>query len=47
MLSGSENPPYTSFILPTLNAEALPDNCLASIVRQNYLREKVVAVSSK
>jgi hypothetical protein len=45
MLSGSENPPHTSFILPTLNAEALPDNYLASIVRQNYLREKVAASS--
>jgi glycosyltransferase involved in cell wall biosynthesis len=37
--------PRTSFILPTLNVEALPDNCLASIVRQNYLREKVAASS--
>jgi len=32
--------------MPTLNVEALLNNCLASIARRNYLREKV-AVSSK
>ena len=34
MQSGSDNPPQVSFILPTLNAEMLLDNCLASIARQ-------------
>lgn len=38
MQSGSENPPRVSFILPTLNAEMLLDNCLASIARQTYPR---------
>jgi glycosyltransferase involved in cell wall biosynthesis len=38
MQSGSENPPRVSFILPTLNAETLLDNCLASIARQTYPR---------
>jgi glycosyltransferase involved in cell wall biosynthesis len=38
MQSGSENPPRVSFILPTLNAESLLDNCLASIARQSYPR---------
>jgi glycosyltransferase involved in cell wall biosynthesis len=32
--------PRISFILPTLNAEALLDNCLASIVRQTYPRDR-------
>jgi len=36
MPSDSENPPRVSFIMPTLNVEALLDNCLASIARQNY-----------
>lgn len=35
-----ENPPRVSFILPTLNAEALLDNCLASILRQTYPRDR-------
>ncbi len=38
MQSGSENPPRVSFILPTLNAETLLENCLASIARQTYPR---------
>jgi glycosyltransferase involved in cell wall biosynthesis len=46
MQSDPENLPHVSFIMPTLNAWVLLDNCLASIARQNYLREKV-SVSSK
>jgi glycosyltransferase involved in cell wall biosynthesis len=33
--------PLVSFILPTLNAEALLDNCLASIARQTYPHDKI------
>jgi hypothetical protein len=40
MPSGSENLPRVSFIMPTLTVEGLPDNGLASIARQNHLREK-------
>ena len=40
MPSGSENPPRVSFIIPTLNVEALLDNCLASIARQTYPRDR-------
>jgi glycosyltransferase involved in cell wall biosynthesis len=40
MQSSSENLPRVSFILPTLNAEALLDNCLASIARQTYSRDR-------
>jgi glycosyltransferase involved in cell wall biosynthesis len=36
-----ENLPRISFIMPTLNAEALLDNVLASIARQTYPREKM------
>jgi glycosyltransferase involved in cell wall biosynthesis len=32
--------PLVSFILPTLNAEALLDNCLASVVRQTYPHDR-------
>lgn len=32
--------PKVSFIMPTLNAEALLDNCLASIARQTYPAER-------
>lgn len=32
--------PKVSFIMPTLNAAALLDNCLASIVRQTYPRDR-------
>ena len=32
--------PRISFILPTLNAGALLDNCLASIARQGYPRDR-------
>src|SRR5271170_7255027 len=41
MPSGSENFPRVSFIMPTLNAEAILENCLASIARQTYPREKI------
>jgi glycosyltransferase involved in cell wall biosynthesis len=41
MPSNRENPPRVSFIMPTLNAEAILENCLASIARQNYPREKM------
>jgi glycosyltransferase involved in cell wall biosynthesis len=40
MPSGSENPPRVSFIMPTLNVEALLDNCLAPIARQTYPRDR-------
>ena len=40
MQSGLENPPWVSFIIPTLNAGALLDNCLASIARQSYPRAR-------
>jgi glycosyltransferase involved in cell wall biosynthesis len=33
--------PRISFILPTLNAEALLDNCLASVARQTYPHDKI------
>src|SRR5262249_7701570 len=32
--------PKVSFILPTLNAEAILENCLASIVQQSYPRDR-------
>jgi glycosyltransferase involved in cell wall biosynthesis len=32
--------PRVSFIMPTLNAEAILENCLASIVRQTYPRDR-------
>src|SRR5438067_940701 len=32
--------PRVSFIMPTLNAEALLDNCLASVARQTYPRDR-------
>jgi glycosyltransferase involved in cell wall biosynthesis len=41
MPSVSENLPRASFIVPTLNAEAILENCLASIARQNYPRKKI------
>lgn len=40
MQSSSENLPRLSFIMPTLNVEALLDNCLASITRQTYPRDR-------
>ena len=40
MPSDLENLPRISFIMPTLNAEAILENCLASIARQTYPREK-------
>ena len=40
MSSGPENLPRVSFIMPTLNAGALLDNCLASIARQTYPRDR-------
>jgi glycosyltransferase involved in cell wall biosynthesis len=46
MQSGTGNFPWprVSFILPTLNAGALLDNCLASIARQTYPRNRVEIV---
>ena len=41
MPSNSENLPRVSFIIPTLNTEAILENCLASIARQTYPREKI------
>jgi glycosyltransferase involved in cell wall biosynthesis len=40
MQSSLENLPRVSFILPTLNVETLLDNCLVSIVRQTYPRNR-------
>jgi glycosyltransferase involved in cell wall biosynthesis len=40
MPSGSQNLPLLSFIMPTLNAGAILDNCLASIARQTYPRDR-------
>jgi glycosyltransferase involved in cell wall biosynthesis len=43
MQSGLKSPtqcPRVSFIIPTLNVEALLDNCLASITRQTYPRDR-------
>ncbi len=40
MQLGSEKMPRVSFIMPTLNAGALLDNCLASIARQTYPRDR-------
>jgi glycosyltransferase involved in cell wall biosynthesis len=40
MPSSPENFPRISFIIPTLNAEALLENCLASIARQTYPRDR-------
>jgi len=40
MQSSLENLPRVSFIMPTLNAGALLDNCLASIVRQTYPHDR-------
>ena len=37
---GSDQLPRVSFIMPTLNVEALLDNCLASIARQMYPRDR-------
>ena len=39
MLSDPETLPRVTFIMPTLNAGALLDNCLASIARQTYPRD--------
>jgi glycosyltransferase involved in cell wall biosynthesis len=38
--SSPKNFPRLSFIIPTLNAEALLENCLASIARQTYPRDR-------
>src|SRR5580692_10485104 len=40
MSSDAENVPRVSFIMPTLNAGAILDNCLASIARQIYPRNR-------
>lgn len=39
-MSAGENRPKVSIIVPTLNAAALLDNCLASVARQTYPRER-------
>jgi glycosyltransferase involved in cell wall biosynthesis len=41
MPSDTENLPRISIIMPTLNAGAILENCLASIARQTYPREKM------
>ena len=41
MPSTSEPLPRISIIMPTLNAEAILENCLASVARQTYPRERV------
>jgi len=41
MSSNPENLPRVSVIIPTLNAEAILENCLASIAHQDYPREKI------
>jgi glycosyltransferase involved in cell wall biosynthesis len=40
MPSAAQNLPRVSFIMPTLNAAAILDNCLASIARQTYPRDR-------
>ena len=40
MPSEPQNLPRVSFIMPTLNAGAILDNCLASIARQTYPRDR-------
>jgi glycosyltransferase involved in cell wall biosynthesis len=40
MQSGPENLPRVSFIMPTLNVEALLDNVLSSVARQTYPRDR-------
>lgn len=40
MPSDSTTLPMVSFIMPTLNAGAILDNCLASIARQTYPRDR-------
>ena len=43
MLSQTDKPtllPRVSFIMPTLNVEALLDNVLSSIARQTYPRDR-------
>ena len=40
MPNGAGNLPKVSIIMPTLNAAALVENCLASIARQTYPRER-------
>ena len=37
----THNLPQVSIIMPTLNAEAILENCLASVARQTYPREKI------
>ena len=41
MPSASATLPRISIIMPTLNAEAILENCLASITRQTYPRDRV------
>jgi glycosyltransferase involved in cell wall biosynthesis len=39
--AGSKPFPRISVIMPTLNAESILENCLASVARQTYPREKI------
>lgn len=41
MSSNAVNPPCVSVIIPTLNAGAILENCLSSIARQTYPRDKI------
>jgi glycosyltransferase involved in cell wall biosynthesis len=41
MLSALQNQPRISVIMPTLNAETILENCLASVARQNYPRAQI------
>jgi glycosyltransferase involved in cell wall biosynthesis len=42
--SDSTNLPRISVIMPTLNAETILENCLASVARQDYPRDKIEIV---
>ncbi len=41
MLTGPIYSPRVSIIMPTLNAGAILENCLASVARQNYPRQQI------
>ena len=44
MTQPAENRPSLSIIMPTLNAAALLDNCLASVAAQDYPRDRVQVI---
>jgi len=44
MSSAPQKFPRVSIIMPTLNARAVLENCLASVARQNYPREQIEIV---